>query len=112
MKKLSLYIFLVLMWCNVGFAQLVDKIIVIKCKPDFYNGHELDSEIHKSEIKKLTFKFKIHIHDEKGVREDSDDKNKKWLGQELANFFRNSKDEMVYQWINYFPIAGLQKFLF
>ena len=23
MKKLSLYIFLVLMWCNVGFAELI-----------------------------------------------------------------------------------------
>ncbi len=24
MKKLSLYIFLVLMWCNVGFAELIE----------------------------------------------------------------------------------------
>ena len=24
MKKLSLYIFLVLMWCNVGFAECIE----------------------------------------------------------------------------------------
>ena len=26
MKKLSLYIFLVLMWCNVGFAETIPKV--------------------------------------------------------------------------------------
>ena len=31
MKKLSLYVFLVLMWCNVGFAECIEG--------DCYNGH-------------------------------------------------------------------------
>jgi len=27
MKKLSLYIFLVLMWCNVGFAETMNELL-------------------------------------------------------------------------------------
>ncbi len=32
MKKLSLYIFLVFMWCNVGFAETMNKFLDDKYK--------------------------------------------------------------------------------
>ena len=34
MKKLSLYIFLVLMWCNVGFAEI--KYKKVECEDEIF----------------------------------------------------------------------------
>ena len=41
MKKLSLYIFLVLMWCNVGFAELIELNKCFKGKDSSFNDTEI-----------------------------------------------------------------------
>ena len=50
MKKLSLYIFLVLMWCNVGFA----KPVLLECKKvkvtdSMIGVNELDDDVDNYE---------------------------------------------------------------
>ena len=57
MKKLSLYIFLVLMWCNVGFAGWFSKELYINC-----HYTEEDSGYLMVDIKSKD----ICISDEKG----------------------------------------------
>ena len=52
MKKLSLYIFLVLMWCNVGFAELIE---LNKC----FKGK--DSSFDDTEIKNIEYRYDEHI---------------------------------------------------
>ena len=89
MKKLSLYVFLVLMWCNVGFAGFGDKTSVIKCEG---------------------YKFKILDHKEKGLRIDSYDKI--WKAEQLADSYVNEKGETNYYWFGYYPKAGLYGYRF
>ena len=52
MKKLSLYIFLGLLWCNVGFAELIE---LNKC----FKGK--DSEVHETKIFNLAHRYDEHI---------------------------------------------------
>ena len=52
MKKLFLYIFLVLMWCNVGFAELIE---LNKC----FKGK--DSSFDDTEIKNIEYRYDEHI---------------------------------------------------
>ncbi len=52
MKKLSLYIFLVLMWCNVGFADIGDDYLCKSLQSVEVNPESLDTRKNK------TFRFK------------------------------------------------------
>jgi len=52
MKKLSLYLFLVLMFCNVGFAELLE---LNKC----FKGK--DSSFDDTEIKNIEYRYDEHI---------------------------------------------------
>ena len=53
MKKLSLYIFLVLMWCNVGFA---DKISYDSLNENIKKGYKITKETSSQKIKTFTLK--------------------------------------------------------
>ncbi len=56
MKKLSLYIFLVLMWCNVGFAELIE---FNKCVWTEYRGGKTAYKVGDFD----TFKHEINVED-------------------------------------------------
>ena len=58
MKKLSLYIFLVLMWCNVGFANDKDKITFDRCNGE-KNKNVDDSK--KKQIGYIEFSYEINL---------------------------------------------------
>ena len=53
MKKLSLYIFLVLMWCNVGFAVDVDYNSL---NENLKKGYKITKETSSQKIKTFTLK--------------------------------------------------------
>ena len=53
MKKLSLYIFLVLMWCNVGFA---DEISYNSLNENIKKGYKITKETSSQKIKTFTLK--------------------------------------------------------
>tara|TARA_Y100001949_G_C15892162_1_gene288654 strand:+ start:284 stop:514 length:231 start_codon:yes stop_codon:yes gene_type:complete len=53
MKKLSLYIFLVLMWCNVGFA---DEISNDSLNENIKKGYKITKETSSQKIKTFTLK--------------------------------------------------------
>ena len=53
MKKLSLYIFLVLMWCNVGFA---DEIDYNSLNENIKKGYKITKETSSQKIKTFTLK--------------------------------------------------------
>ena len=53
MKKLSLYIFLVLMWCNVGFA---DEISYDSLNENIKKGYKITKETSSQKIKTFTLK--------------------------------------------------------
>ena len=67
MKKLSLYIFLVLMWCNVGFAEEIaqDLIVEIKSKK-FETDKALDKIINDYE-KRIEIKSKKYLNNNNPV---------------------------------------------
>ena len=53
MKKLSLYIFLILMWCNVGFA---DEISYGSLNENIKKGYKITKETSSQKIKTFTLK--------------------------------------------------------
>ena len=53
MKKLSLYIFLVWMWCNVGFA---DEISYDSLNENIKKGYKITKETSSQKIKTFTLK--------------------------------------------------------
>ena len=53
MKKLSLYISLVLMWCNVGFA---DEISYNSLNENIKKGYKITKETSSQKIKTFTLK--------------------------------------------------------
>ena len=53
MKKLSLYAFLVLMWCNVGFAVDVDYNSL---NENLKKGYKITKETSSQKIKTFTLK--------------------------------------------------------
>ena len=53
MKKLSLYIFLILMWCNVGFA---DEISYDSLNENIKKGYKITKETSSQKIKTFTLK--------------------------------------------------------
>ena len=53
MKKLFLYIFLVLMWCNVGFA---DEISYNSLNENIKKGYKITKETSSQKIKIFTLK--------------------------------------------------------
>jgi len=53
MKKLSLYIFLVLMWCNVGFAE---EISYNSLNENIKKGYKITKETSSQKIKTFTLK--------------------------------------------------------
>ena len=53
MKKLSLYVFLVLMWCNVGFA---DEISYNSLNENIKKGYKITKETSSQKIKTFTLK--------------------------------------------------------
>ena len=53
MKKLSLYIFLVLMWCNVGFA---DEVSYNSLNENIKKGYKITKETSSQKIKTFTLK--------------------------------------------------------
>ena len=53
MKKLSLYIFLALMWCNVGFAVDVDYNSL---NENLKKGYKITKETSSQKIKTFTLK--------------------------------------------------------
>ena len=53
MKKLSLYVFLVLMWCNVGFA---DEISYKSLNENIKKGYKITKETSSQKIKTFTLK--------------------------------------------------------
>ena len=68
MKKLSLYIFLFLMWCNVGFAEYGDV---------YYCNTTQISELKKMEVNSnfdvITFKMSMEKSDDTGFVKFSDE---------------------------------------
>ena len=68
MSKLSLYIFLILIWCNVGFAEIyacsadltrfgrpgeVETKIYVREGNFFYNNHDWKFDIYKEDRKEI-----------------------------------------------------------
>ena len=53
MKKLSLYIFLGLLWCNVGFA---DEISYNSLNENIKKGYKITKETSSQKIKTFTLK--------------------------------------------------------
>ena len=53
MKKLSLYIFLGLLWCNVGFA---DEISYDSLNENIKKGYKITKETSSQKIKTFTLK--------------------------------------------------------
>jgi len=66
MKKLSLYIFLILMWCNVGFA----KPILLECKNDEPLNPKIDTYNYFSlDLEKKKFYYPAYLEVAKGTCE-------------------------------------------
>ncbi len=68
MKKISLYVFLVLIWCNVGFAE------IYACSGDltrFGRPGEMENKIYKRDGKffynHLDWKFLINFENDKQI---------------------------------------------
>ena len=59
MKKLSLYIFLVFMWCNVGFAEYGDVYYCNTTKISQHTGNEV-----KSNFENIAFKMTMQKNDD------------------------------------------------
>ena len=95
MKKLFLYVFLGMLWCNTSYAGLGDKTIVLKCM--------------SMEQTSVPYKFKIFTHKKKGTRAITyklphEGNVKLWDGEILANSFVSDKGEKIYYWIKYYAL--------
>ena len=102
MKKLSLYIFLVLMWCNVGFAEeisFLDIKIGDKITDHFtsnqINKHYMDDEENTTNLKgervygrEVIYSFIVIIDDREIFKED-------YSNSGIQIYYKNETDKIV-----------------